>query len=247
MIASLLPAPVVTAELFHDPPGEFGLFPEEELVVAGAVTGRRREFASVRECARQALGRLGLPPTPLLPGARGAPRWPDGIVGSMTHCRGYRAAAVARSSDLVAIGCDAEPNAPLPSPDTLEAISLPQERVWLRELTVRRPAVSWDRLLFSAKESVYKAWFPLTGRPLDFDEAMITPDPSAGTFRARLLVPGPVVNGVRVTAFDGRWRTGNGLLVTAIGLRSPEFPTPTPPRRLRATGAGAHPLDDRRT
>ncbi|MCX4987068.1 4'-phosphopantetheinyl transferase [Streptomyces sp. NBC_00572] len=245
MIAALLPAPVVTAELFHDPPGPPGLFPEEERVVAGAVAGRRREFASVRACARQALARLGLPPAPLLPGARGAPRWPEGVVGSMTHCQGYRAAAVARATDLLAVGCDAEPNAPLPSPDTLELISLPQERVWLREFAARRPAVSWDRLLFSAKESVYKTWFPLTGRPLDFDEAVITPDPVAGTFRAELLVPGPVVDGVRITAFDGRWRTGNGLVVTAIGLRPPVRST-TSARTGPARG-GAVPFDDRRT
>ncbi|MFJ6105970.1 4'-phosphopantetheinyl transferase [Streptomyces sp. NPDC092359] len=234
MIASLLPAPAVTAELFHDPPGPHGLFPEEERVVAGAVEGRRREFASVRICARRALGGLGLVPGPLLPGAGGAPRWPRGVVGSMTHCRGYRAAAVALSTDLLAIGCDAEPNAPLPSPGTLDLISLPQERVWLREFAARRPSVAWDRLLFSAKESVYKTWFPLTGRPLDFDEAVITPDPLAGTFRAELLVPGPVVDGVRITAFEGRWRTGNGLVVTAVGLRPVRPATPsratTPPR-----------------
>ncbi|MER7624992.1 4'-phosphopantetheinyl transferase superfamily protein [Streptomyces sp. NPDC126503] len=222
MIASLLPAPAVTAERFHDVPEPLGLFPEEERVVAGAVAGRRREFASVRACAREALGTLGLPPVPLLPGTKGAPRWPDGVVGSMTHCQGYRAAAVALREDFASIGCDAEPNAPLPSPGLLEAVSLPRERALLRELAARRPAVAWDRLLFSAKESVYKTWFPLTGRPLDFDEAVITPDPSAGTFRAELLVPGPVVNGVRITAFDGRWRVGNGLVVTAIALRPPE-------------------------
>ncbi|MFE3074222.1 4'-phosphopantetheinyl transferase [Streptomyces sp. NPDC059247] len=228
MIASLLPAPAVTAELFRDPPGPHGLFPEEEGVVAGAVEGRRREFASVRICARRALGGLGLAPGPLLPGAGGAPRWPKGVVGSMTHCRGYRAAAVALDTDLLAIGCDAEPNAPLPSPGTLDLVSLPQERAWLREFTARRPDVAWDRLLFSAKESVYKTWFPLTGRPLDFDEAVITPDPLAGTFRAELLVDGPVVDGIRITAFDGRWRTGNGLVVTAIGLR-PVRPAPAGP------------------
>ncbi|MFI0990160.1 4'-phosphopantetheinyl transferase [Streptomyces exfoliatus] len=228
MIAALLPPRAATAELFHDVPEPLGLFPEEERVVAGAVAARRREFASVRACARRALGSLGLPPAPLLPGPRGAPRWPDGVVGSMTHCQGYRAAAVARRADLMAIGCDAEPNAPLPSPDVLDLISLPQERVWLRELAARRPGVSWDRLLFSAKESVYKTWFPLTGRPLDFDEAVITPDPSTGTFRAELLVPGPVVEGVRITAFDGRWRAGNGLVVTAIGLRPAQHTTSGP-------------------
>ncbi|WP_051804887.1 4'-phosphopantetheinyl transferase [Streptomyces griseus] len=244
MIASLLPAPAVTAELFHDPPGPLGLFPEEERVVAGAVAARRREFAAVRACARRALGELGLPPVPILPGTAGAPVWPGGHVGSMTHCQGYRAAAVARRGDLAAIGCDAEPNAPLPSEGVLDLIALPAERAWLRDLTARRPAVAWDRLLFSAKESVYKTWFPLTGRPLDFDEAVITPDPSAGTFRAELLVEGPLVDGVRIGAFDGRWCAGNGLVVTAIALRPPREDTSGRPRPERAR---AVPPDERRT
>ncbi|MBT2479351.1 4'-phosphopantetheinyl transferase [Streptomyces sp. ISL-94] len=218
MISSVLPPSVATAELFRDDPAAAPLFPEEERVVAGAVAARRREFASVRRCAREALARLGLPPAPLLPGTGGAPRWPDGIVGSMTHCRGYRAAAVARRGDALSIGCDAEPNEPLPDPGILELISLPQERARVRALAARRPAVCWDRLLFSAKESVYKAWFPLTGRPLDFDEALITLDLATSTFRADLLVPGPPVNGFNVTAFDGRWRTGNGLVVTAVTM-----------------------------
>ena len=48
--------------------------------------------------------------------------------------------------------------------------------------------VHWDRVLFSAKESIYKAWFPLTGRWLGFEEASLSIDPAAGTFAARLHV-----------------------------------------------------------
>jgi 4'-phosphopantetheinyl transferase EntD len=80
--------------------------------------------------------------------------------------------------------------------------------------------VCWDRLLFSAKESVYKAWYPLTGRPLDFDEALIEVDPAAGSFSARLLVPGPVVAGTRLAGFDGAWLAREGLVVTAIAVTS---------------------------
>ena len=76
--------------------------------------------------------------------------------------------------------------------------------------------VRWDRLLFSAKESVYKAWFPLTRRWLDFEEAVVIPDPAEGTFTARLLVPGPVVDGRTLTGFPGRWMVDRGLVATAI-------------------------------
>ena len=73
-------------------------------------------------------------------------------------------------------------------------------------------------MLFCAKESVYKAWFPLTGRWLGFEQAHITLDPAAGAFTARLLVPGPEVDGRELTAFDGRWLARGGLIITAISV-----------------------------
>lgn len=115
-------------------------------------------------------------PQPVLPGERGAPRWPEGLVGSMTHCDGYRAAALVRATDLASLGIDAEPHTPLPD-GILPSVSLPAERVRLARLTAGQPAVHWDRLLFSAKESVYKTWFPLTGKWLDFEEADIEIQP----------------------------------------------------------------------
>jgi 4'-phosphopantetheinyl transferase EntD len=185
--------------------------------VAASVARRQREFATVRVCARRALADLGLPPVALLPGRRGAPRWPDGVVGSMTHCDGYRAAALARRAGTVSIGIDAEPNGPL-RPGVLEAIALPEEEAWVRRLCADEPKVRWDRLLFSAKESVYKTWYPLTGGELGFDEAAIAFDPDTGRFTARLLVPGPVVAGRRLSRFPGRWLCRDGLVVTAITL-----------------------------
>ena len=72
-----------------------GLFPEEEALVAGAVTKRREEFAAGRNAARAALAGLGPPPCPLLRAGRRAPAWPQGIVGSITHCSGFCCAVVA--------------------------------------------------------------------------------------------------------------------------------------------------------
>jgi len=100
-------------EVFGDPPAA-PLFPEDERAVARAVGKRRREFATARFYARTALARLGLDPAPIVPGPRGEPGWPAGVVGSMTHCAGYRAAAVARAEDVLTIGVDAEPDEPLP-------------------------------------------------------------------------------------------------------------------------------------
>jgi 4'-phosphopantetheinyl transferase EntD len=223
MLQELLPASVAAAEVFGDPPGLW-LYPEEEACVARAVERRRREFTTGRHCARAALGRLGLTPAAIVKGERGAPRWPEGVVGSITHCAGYRAAAVARAADQMAIGIDAEPNQPLPA-DVLQLISLPRERARLEAIAA--PDVACDRLLFSAKESVYKAWFPLTGSFLNFDGADITFDLVAATFTARLLVPVPVIGGEPWREVTGRFAVRDGLTVTAVAcvsrrlLRSP--------------------------
>lgn len=217
MLASLLAtAPVTVVETRQDPADPF-LFPEEKDAIARAVDKRRREFATVRQCARSALAELGVPAVPILPGPKGAPRWPDGIVGSMTHCAGYRAAVVARASALSSIGIDAEPAAPLADPDVLRLVTDETERAALTELGLRHPDVPWDRLLFSAKESVYKTWFPLTGLWLGFEEARVDLAPD-GTFTAELLVPGPTVAGREVTRFHGNWLVRDGIAVTAIAL-----------------------------
>ncbi|MEV6504561.1 4'-phosphopantetheinyl transferase superfamily protein [Streptomyces sp. NPDC051642] len=233
MIEELLPDSVVTVET-HGDEGlqDAPLYPEEEARVARAVPKRRREFAAVRACARRAMEKLGVPPQPILPGAHGAPGWPAGVIGSMTHCDGYRAAALARAGDLASLGIDAEPHAPLPD-GILPSVALPAEQERLARLTAERPGVHWDRLLFSAKESVYKAWFPLTGKWLDFSEADIEvfTDPGEdgrGGLRARLLVPGPVVDGERLDVFEGRWTVWHGLVATAVTVPHPSPPF-TPP------------------
>ncbi|AEW97447.1 MULTISPECIES: 4'-phosphopantetheinyl transferase family protein [Streptomycetaceae] len=216
LMPHLLPEDVEVAEAFADPP-HAELFPQEAEAVARAVDKRRREYTTVRMCARTALGRLGIPPVPILRGPKGEPRWPAGIVGSMTHCDGYRAAAVARDDRVASLGVDAEPNQPLPD-GVLETVTRPEERPHLARLAAAHPATCWDRLLFSAKESVYKTWFPLTGRWLGFEECVVVPDPDDGTFTATLTVPGPRVAGREITRFTGRWRTWNGLVATAIAV-----------------------------
>jgi 4'-phosphopantetheinyl transferase EntD len=205
VIGDILPPKVESEEAFGDLPGTV-LFAEEEAVIAKAVDKRRREFTTARACARAALAKLGERAVPIVPGVRGAPQWPAGVVGSITHCDGYRACAVARGSDIVTIGLDG----------VLDAVSLAPERARLAELAAAVPDVCWDRILFCVKESVYKAWFPLTGRWLGFEEACVDFDPAGQTFAARLLVAGPVVNGQVLTGFTGRWLVSNGLIVTAI-------------------------------
>jgi 4'-phosphopantetheinyl transferase EntD len=212
VIEGVLPRTVVGSEVLGDPP-EAVLLPDEEPVVALAVAGRRREFATGRLCARRALARLGVRPVAILPGAGGEPVWPPGVVGSITHCAGYRAAAVAWADDVPSLGIDAEPHHPLPD-GVLDAVASADEQHRLHRLAAIDPHVHWDRVLFSAKESVYKAWYPHAGEMLDYDEADVTLQRD-GTLAARLLVPGPDLDGHRITGFTGRWHIESGLVITA--------------------------------
>jgi 4'-phosphopantetheinyl transferase EntD len=226
VIEEILPDGVASAEAFDDPP-DAELYPEETEVISRAVDKRRREFRTVRHCARRALHQLGLPPAPVLPGRRGEPQWPAGIVGSMTHCGGYRAAALARSCQLHTLGIDAEPHEPLPV-GVLDAVSLDGERRSLSRLAAADPATCWDRILFCAKESVYKAWFPLTQRWLGFEDAAVTinpgtADPATGTFDVQLLVTAPTTIGPPLTYLHGYWLRRNGLVITTVALTTADL------------------------
>ncbi len=193
------------------------LYPEEESVVGRAVEKRRREFTTARACAREALVQLGRPHQAILSGPKGEPLWPAGIVGSITHCEGYRACALAHAGDLVTVGVDAEPNQPLPD-GLLADIALPEEREWLRYLARQSPEAHWDRLLFSIKESIYKAWFPLAERWLGFEDAVVAIDHGRQSFSAHLLVPGPLLGGRELRGFRGSWLVEDGLVLSAIAL-----------------------------
>lgn len=214
MIESILPDYVVAAEAFDDDL-DGDLFPEEEAVIERAVRKRRREFRTARICARRALGRLGRMPVPILSGSFGEPLWPSGITGSITHCANYRAAVLGTASAITAIGIDAEPNEALPN-GVLEAVGRPEEQAQVHELLRDHPGARWDRLLFCAKEAVYKAWFPLGRRRLSFEDALITFDPLTGTFTTRLLVTGSRPNGRGLPGFSGRWLVGDGLILTTV-------------------------------
>ncbi|MGW4309331.1 4'-phosphopantetheinyl transferase family protein [Streptomyces californicus] len=227
MIERLLPDDVSCAATREETVPDGTLFPEEEALMARSVAKRRNDFATARACARRAMAGLGLPPVAVLHGHRGKPLWPEGIVGSLTHCHGYRAAALAREQDVLSLGIDAEPHAPLPE-GVRELVTLPAERERIGpQAEEGSGALHWDRVLFSAKESVFKTWYPVTGVELDFVEADLTmhqesdpggggtPGAARGTFTARLLLTDPALP----TTLRGRWRIEDGVIATAVLVR----------------------------
>ena len=86
LLSTVLPSVVVTAEMYSDPVDLVPL-PEEEPLIARSVAKRRNEFITVRHCAREALGKLGVGPVPILKGEKGEPCWPSGIVGYVIRKR----------------------------------------------------------------------------------------------------------------------------------------------------------------
>jgi len=219
LMSAVLPSleDLACAELYSDPPGLAPLA-EEEPLIARSVAKRRNEFITVRYCARIALGELGFSAVPILKGEKGEPCWPDGVVGSLTHCAGFRGAVVGRKGAVRSVGVDAEPHDVLPD-GVLDAISLPAERT---ELAALPAGVHWDRILFCAKEATYKTWFPLTKRWLGFEDAHITFDVdgsgSAGSFESTILIDAAALSGPPLSSLAGRWSVDRGLVLTAITL-----------------------------
>ena len=204
---------------------------EELAVVSGCVEKRRREFSASRRCARAALARLGTTGFPLLPGRDRAPIWPRGVVGSITHTDGgpdgYCAVAVARRGLTAGLGIDAEPRLSLPVelwPRVLDARELHDAR------SAAEPGIL-ARLIFSAKETTYKALYPIFKQFLDFSDLHIDTQPEQGIFLARLV--GRIADryGWR-HGLTGRFLVDRELIVTAMAIPprglplAPEEPLP---------------------
>jgi 4'-phosphopantetheinyl transferase EntD len=214
MIERLLPPGVVSTEAWGDEQSAL-IFPEERAQIGNAVASRLQEFATCRSLARRALSQLGIPQTPILRGGRGEPLWPPGVVGSITHCTGYRAAAAAECTRMASLGIDAEVHDALPQ-EVVESVLVDEEIAWLENAPDRR---HWDRVLFSAKESIYKAWFPLTRRWLDFKGVQVTIEIAEGTFHARPLGKMPEESGKILRRISGCFLIDDDILITAALFR----------------------------
>ncbi|HET9955681.1 MAG TPA: 4'-phosphopantetheinyl transferase superfamily protein [Polyangiaceae bacterium] len=206
----LLPADILTA--WGDPSEPATeVLPEEDQCVARAVAKRRNEFRKTREYARRLLREFGVHDFALLPGLKREPVWPEGIVGSVTHTDGFCAVAIGPAARYAGIGIDAEPNLPI-QPDVARHVCLPEEyeqHGWISPLLAAR-------LIFSAKESIYKSQFYLTRQYLGFFDVKVQIHEN-GSFVGRLLVDaGPLRRGAEL---KGAFRVRDGLLVTSACLR----------------------------
>jgi 4'-phosphopantetheinyl transferase EntD len=166
---------------------EFTLDPAEERLLSSRANEKRKaEFRLGRSAAHLALKQLGISsPPPVLQGPRREPLWPEGVVGSITHCDSFACASVARRQDASAIGLDLENAAAVPLGDLLDWLCHDSELEWV-SCQGRRT----DRLamIFSAKEAVFKAFYPLCGRFFDFKDVKLAWMPSQKKFQGELLI-----------------------------------------------------------
>ena len=219
LLSDVLPGidALAAAEMYDDPP-ELAPLPEEEPLIAKSVAKRRNEFITVRYCARQALGELGVPPVPILKGDKGEPCWPDGVVGSLTHCTGFRGAAVGRHGAVRSVGIDAEPHDVLPK-GVLDA-DQPAEGTCRIAGDARRPALGPNPVLRQGGDvqGVVSADAPL---------ARLRGCPHHVRRRrqrhcGRVRITHPHRPGRRVgpaaETLSGRWSVRDGLALTAIVL-----------------------------
>jgi 4'-phosphopantetheinyl transferase EntD len=189
-----------------------------EAASAGRMSpARLREFALGRACARRALARLGYDEAQIPRSPERDPIWPEGAVGSLTHTEGLCAVAVARRGEILSLGLDAELDTPL-SEGAHARITTEADREHLATLA-GPPLRVWGKLLFSAKESFYKCYFPLARTRLGFRDAEIRIEPEGGRFEARLVrSDAPPVAGYR--SFYGRFAFAPPHVLTAVTLRS---------------------------
>jgi 4'-phosphopantetheinyl transferase EntD len=170
-LATILPEEVIVVEA-EDWMWDAPLLPDEAEAVRNARTRRRREFAAGRTCARAALEKIGIHQYPIRRGTDRLPQWPSGVVGSITHSADYCAAAVGIRPRTLGIGIDAEENTLLTMEETdLVCSALELERA----AQVSLPAsIAVAKLIFSAKESFFKCYYPVVGRFLEFSDVALS-------------------------------------------------------------------------
>jgi enterobactin synthetase component D len=139
--------------------------------VQRAVPGRQRAFIGGRLCAELALRCAGLPGGPLTKGPRGEPQWPAGVSGSITHTHSMAYAAVGAGTRYLGVGIDSELVVDERALHDILAVCCDarERRLVLSSID---PCIA-ATLVFSAKESYFKAVHCKVKRFVGFEEALV--------------------------------------------------------------------------
>ncbi|RBP18242.1 enterobactin synthetase component D [Roseiarcus fermentans] len=182
-----------------------------------AVPKRRTHFLAGRVCAREAIARISggwAPAIALAQDADGCPVWPAGLVGSISHTEAFATAAVARSGEARGIGVDAEPVMSRKAAADLTGFVASEDEI-LRAARAGLDGLESLTLVFSAKESLFKALFPAYRRRFDYlDCELVGVDPATRRFSMRLKSPFDAAFGA--AAFAGRYEAADGAVHTGV-------------------------------
>ena len=139
-----------------------------------AVSKRRAEYLASRILVRSVIAELGIADFILTNAPDRSPLWPTGIQASLSHSAGV--VVVAATRQPCAVGVDVEQlMSESTAQETATLLMNEQEQQLLRTLPVSFSAAA--TLLFSLKESLYKALWPQLRQPMDFlDAALVSVD-----------------------------------------------------------------------
>ncbi|MBE0455966.1 MAG: 4'-phosphopantetheinyl transferase family protein [Pseudoalteromonas sp.] len=137
-----------------------------------AVAKRKAEYLAGRVCAKRVLAALNIYNFELISAADRAPIWPNKIVGSITHSQNTAMAMASDSSGIAGIGIDIE-----------QLMSAQQEQELQQQILRPDELVQFQRLatqithpltvIFSAKESIFKALYPNVKQFFGFEAAQL--------------------------------------------------------------------------
>ncbi|TVP70859.1 MAG: 4'-phosphopantetheinyl transferase superfamily protein [Rhodobacteraceae bacterium] len=136
---------------------------------------RAAEFLAGRLVAALGAEALGVAPQEIVIGPGRAPLWPAGLAGSITHSGQRCACLVTRRADLIC-GIDLEHIAQGAALRAIMDRCLSGPERMLAQQGLGLPADQAATLMFSAKETIFKALYPTVGRIFGFDAAEVARD-----------------------------------------------------------------------
>jgi 4'-phosphopantetheinyl transferase EntD len=153
---------------------ETHLLPGEARSIPARQPAMRRASGAARWIAHRLLADLGIKNGALPRAPSGAPVWPDGTIGSLAHDDDMAVAAVATVGRILSLGIDVEPALPLPD-DIFGIVVTAADRTGAAD-----PRLA-GRILFAAKEAVYKAAYPLDREVLGYEDIAVDLDAGRAT------------------------------------------------------------------
>ena len=127
---------------------------------------RLADFSTGRYCAMKALEQIGIQNVIIPIGKDREPIWPEGIVGSISHCESLTGAIVSRKADHISLGLDMEEIGRVTA-DLWPYVFTDKEIEYLNTLPIDQQELICTSI-FSLKEAFYKFQFPITNLFLDF-------------------------------------------------------------------------------